>query len=126
MGFGFRWGNKQSVGEPQVHPALGPSVTYSPSLSGWCPSWDPWCRFYGSGLRVLSLSASPAPVLGPVSPHPSDERQQEPDSKSSLSPLLPRCLVRGGQGHVSFGVFAPGSCTQASAVASLHPTAQPL
>ncbi|XP_012916015.1 A-kinase anchor protein 8-like isoform X8 [Mustela putorius furo] len=37
-----------------------------------------------------------SPCWESVSPYLSDERQQVPNSKSSLSPLLPRCAVRGG------------------------------
>ncbi|OBS57675.1 hypothetical protein A6R68_11194 [Neotoma lepida] len=36
-----------------------------------------------------------SPCWESVSPHLSDERQQVPNSKSSLSPLLPRCPVGG-------------------------------
>lgn len=92
----------KSVGNPRHTPCpRSLSNAQFRVLSGWCPIWDPRCSFYGSGVRVLSLSASPAPVWDSVSPHLSDERQQVPNSKSSVSPLLPRCPVGGGQGHVS-------------------------
>ncbi|XP_069334141.1 A-kinase anchor protein 8-like isoform X4 [Eulemur rufifrons] len=47
-------------------PALGPSVMYSSESS--VAGVQVWCSFYGSGLRVLSLSASPAPVGSPCPP----------------------------------------------------------
>lgn len=62
-------GSKQKYGEPQAHtPPWSLNNTQFQVLSGWCPSWDPWCSFYGSGLRVLSLSASPALVGSPCPP----------------------------------------------------------
>lgn len=58
----------KSVGSPGTPPPRSLSNTQLQVLSGWCPSWDPWCSFYGSGLRVLSLSASPALVGSPCPP----------------------------------------------------------
>lgn len=64
----FGGGSKQeSWGEPQAY-ALPSSSAQLRVLSGWCLSWDPRWSFYGSGLRVLSLSASPAPVGSPCPP----------------------------------------------------------
>lgn len=58
----------KSVGSPGTPPPQFLSNRQFQVLSGWCPSWDPWCSFYGSGLRVLSLSASPALVGSPCPP----------------------------------------------------------
>lgn len=60
---------RKSVGKPRHTPCpWSLSNVQFRVLSGWCLSWDPWCSFYGSGLRVLSLSASPAPVGSPCPP----------------------------------------------------------